>query len=177
MNNALVSLDSYLILLYSLSGDALMAFFLGTFVLALLCTAIGEVSIAVVFRINRDHINGLNNQLTERHNLSLEAARRGDNRVYMAANSLANDSFGKVFFNMITLSAALLWPVFFALAWMQSRFIDLEFPLPFRVPLLGNSVGYVFIFLLMYTVSRILFRYFKINLHYVRKLQKVLLQE
>ncbi len=56
---------------------------------------------------------------------------------------------------MFTISAAMLWSVFIALAWMQTRFMNIEFPLPLKLPVLGGSVGYVFTFLLFYIIARI----------------------
>ena len=54
--------------------------------------------------------------------LSSEALSLGDKESYKACNKEGNDAFGQLFFNKFGLSAASLWPIFFALAWMQDRF-------------------------------------------------------
>jgi len=78
------------------------------------------------------------------------------------------DAFGRNFFNMVALYAASLWPIFFALAWMQYRFSEIEFPI------FGVSVGYAFTYFLMYVLARILFENIKHRLPYFRSIQKVL---
>jgi hypothetical protein len=103
----------------------------------------------------------LDREMSEKHLHSLKARSSGDDALYGELNREANEAFGKVFFNMFTFSAASLWSVFFVLAWMQYRFIDVRFPLPFRVPLLGESVGYVFTFLLLYVLARVVVKNLK----------------
>ena len=60
----------------------------------------------------------------------MEALKAGDRPAYEAANKLANEAFSKSFFMQLTLSATFFWPVFFALGWMQYRFLEIEFPIP-----------------------------------------------
>ncbi len=158
MDSLLLLLDRHLILLYRVTGNPLLDYLTGTFLLALASAAMGEVSALVLRKANRSHIEKLDRELSEKHSLSLLAKREGDNAAYKHLNRDANDAFGRVFFNMFTFSAASLWPVFFVLAWMQFRFIGIEFPLPFSFPLLGESVGYVFTFFLCYVLARILTR-------------------
>ena len=57
----------------------------------------------------------------------------------------------------LTLSATFFWPAFFALGWMQYRFLDLEFP----VPGLGFSLGYIGIFIIIYIIAYMLFKQIK----------------
>ena len=60
----------------------------------------------------------------------MEALKAGNRPAYEAANKLANEAFGKSFFMQLTLSATFFWPVFFALGWMQYRFLDWSSPCP-----------------------------------------------
>jgi len=148
--------DRYLIELYRMTGHPLADYFIGTFVLAIFSVLIGEATVSLLRRVNRRHITRLDGELAAKHELSLAAKRSGDEESYRALNREANDAFGRVFFNMFTFSAASLWSAFMALAWMQTRFMDVEFPVAAWLPLLGNTVGYVFIFFLYYVLLRVL---------------------
>ena len=90
---------------------------------------IGELTISLAFLAVKKRIDKFSEEALRYQDLSLEALKRGDKAAYRAANRLANDAFGHSFFMQIALSAAFLWPVFFALAWMNYRFAGLEFPL------------------------------------------------
>lgn len=161
-------LDQYLIWFYRLTGSPWVDFFLGTLVLACLTLLIGEVTISLAYRFIRKRIDHSAAEATKYQDLSIDALKAGDKAAYTAANKLANDAFGKSFFQQATLSAAFLWPVFFALAWMQYRFLDLEFPLPFD----GWSLGYIGIFLLLYIPVVILFKGVKRRLPWFRGLKE-----
>ncbi|MEW6173567.1 MAG: hypothetical protein AB1510_10975 [Bacillota bacterium] len=163
-------IDTVLITFYRLTGNPVPDYFIGTFMLALLSVILGEFTVSLVFRINKKHLDGLNNHLLETHNLSMEAWRAGDRKAYTDCNREANDAFGKVFFNMVGLSAASLWPVFFALAWMQSRFMSIKFPLPFT----GWSVNYVVIFLACYILARMAFGRVKHRIPYFKGVSRLL---
>jgi hypothetical protein len=161
MDSLILFLDTYVIQLYRIVGNPVVDYFLGTFSLALLSVLVGEASVFILRAVNKSHMERLEREMSEKHSLSLQARKSGDKALYRALNREANDAFGKVFFNMFTFSAASLWSAFFVLAWMQYRFIDVRFPLPFRMPLLGESVGYVFTFLLLYVLSRMLVKNLK----------------
>ena len=103
--------------------------------------------------------------------LSEEALRLGDQASYKAVNKEGNDAFGQLFFNKFGLSAASLWPIFFALAWMQDRFSEIGLPLPW----LGWEINYVFFFLLCYIPARILFSRVKRWLPYFRGVHETLM--
>ncbi len=164
------ALDQVLIVLYRMTGNPVIDFFLGTFLLAFLTVVIGEFTISIAYRVNRKHLSSLNNNMNEAKELSIAALKSGDKEGYKAHNKKANDAFGKVFFNAIALSAACLWPVFFALNWMQMRFMDIRFPIPFT----GFAVNYVVVFLIVYILSRILFGMMRPRLPYFRSVQKML---
>jgi hypothetical protein len=159
-------IDPFLVALYRITGASLADYFLGTFLLASLAVVVGEITVSLVFRMNRGHIDRLNRRVEKMNRLSSEALALGDSVGYKACNKEANEAFGQLFFNKFGLSAASLWPAFLALAWMQTRFADVEFPL------FGTSVGYVFTFVLLYILSRILFRYLRPHLPYFRKAQR-----
>jgi hypothetical protein len=165
------TLDSVLIHLYRLSGYPLPDYFLGTFLLALICVIVGELTISVVFKVNRSHLDKLNSRVEKMERLSGEALRSGDQTSYTACNKEGNEAFGQLFFNKFGLSAASLFPIFFALAWMQERFAEIALPLP----LFDWEINYVFFFLLNYIPARILFGRLKRRLPYFRGIHKKLL--
>jgi hypothetical protein len=161
MDGLILFLDTYFIRLYRVTGSPLGDYFIGTFLLALISVAVGEASVIILRKVNKSHMEKLDREMSEKHSLSLEAKKCGDKAAYQELNKEANDAFGKVFFNMFTLSAASLWFVFVALAWMQLRFIGIEFPILIKLPLLGETVGYVFTFFMFYVLARILARNIK----------------
>ncbi len=164
-------LDPVLIILYRLTGDPLADYYLGTFLLALLTVLVGEFTISLVFRVNRRHLEQLNSRYQDLNRLSTEALQRGDMESYKACNKEGNDAFGQLFFNKFGLSAASLWPIFFALAWMQERFAEIGLPLP----LIGWEINYFFFFLFCYIGARIFFSRIKRKLPYFKGIHQSLL--
>ena len=164
-------LDPVLVCLYRLIGYPLLDYFFGTFLLALLCVVVGEFTISLVFKVNRRHIEKLNAKVEKMSRLSEEALRLGDQASYTAINKEGNDAFGHLFFNKFGLSAASLWPIFMALAWMQGRFAAIDLPLP----VFGWKINYVFFFLLCYVLARILFGRIKRRIPYFRSMHELLL--
>jgi len=163
-------LDPILILFYRLTGHPLTDYYLGTFLLALLTVLVGELTISIVFRINKAHLDKLNARVEKMKRLSEEALNLGDEKAYRAINKEGNDAFGHLFFNKFGLSAASLWPIFFALAWMQERFAEIDLPLPW----IGWEINYVFFFLLCYILARIFFGQVKRHLPYFRGMHRML---
>jgi hypothetical protein len=153
-----------------LTGHPTIDYFIGTFILALFTVIVGEFTISLVFKINKRHLDQLNRNLVDKYNLSVQAQQQGDRKSYKACNREANDAFGKAFFNMFGLSAALLWPIFFALTWMQLRFMGIDFPIPFT----GWSVNYVVTFLACYILARMAFGRVKYRLPYFRGVYETL---
>ncbi|SHE41286.1 hypothetical protein SAMN02745218_00263 [Desulfofundulus australicus DSM 11792] len=164
--------DKVLILLYKICGHPVIDYFLGTFLLALLAVVVGEFTISLVFLVNKNHLDRLNIRLANLQQLTMLALKLGDKRSYDACNKEANDTFGRVFFNMVGLSAAALWPAFFALAWMQLRFTGIEFPIPFT----GLAVNYVFTFIICYILARMFFGRVKNRLPYFRNIHRMLME-
>ena len=164
-------LDPFLIVLYRLTGNPMAVYFLGTFLLALLAVVVGEFTISIVFKVNKAHLDRLNVRVEKMKRLSSEALAIGDQEGYKACNKEGNDAFGQLFFNKFGLSAASLWPIFFALAWMQERFAEIGLPLPW----IGWEINYFFFFLMCYILARILFGRIKRKLPYFRGMHQTLL--
>ena len=164
--------DPYLWKLFGLTGVGGLDGLIGTFLISLLVSVIGEFSISIVFRLNRNHLDGLNDKLEKYGTLSQEALRRGDEPGYKALNKLANDMYGQLFFNRFGLSAASLWPVFFALDWMQGHFEGIGIPVPFYTA----GANYVLVFLLCYVPARMIFHRIKRHLPYFKGQYAMLLE-
>ena len=157
-------MDSLLANLYRLPGDPLVAYYVGTFLLAMLTVIVGEFTISLVYRFNRSHYENTQKRISDLNDLSQKALEAGDEKSYKACNKEANEAFGKSFFNKFGLSAASLWPCFFALAWMQRHFSDFVIPIPFT----GLDVGYVPTFIFSYIAARIFFSKIRHRLPYFR---------
>ena len=167
--------DSFLIFFYRITGNALVDYFIGTCVLALLCVLVGELSISLGIRFNKSYLDDLNREVDEKEALSIRAYQSEDRRSYKALNKEATDAWGKKFFTMAGYSAGLLWPIPIALGWMQTRFHEVEFPLalPFSL-LFGKYVGYTFTFIPLYVLCRIIFKYMRPWLPYFKGVHKLL---
>jgi hypothetical protein len=160
-------IDPYLIWFYRLTGHALADFLLGTLVLALVAVGLGEIANSLAYLALKKHIARVTAKAAKYQELSMEALMAGDKLSYQAANHLANEAFGKSFFMQFALSAGFLWPVFFALAWMQYRFSGLEFPLP----LCRHSLGFIGVFILLFIPAYLVFRKVKYRLPFCRRLK------
>ena len=162
--------DPYIMWLYRLTGHAFADFLCGTFILAWISLLVGEFTISAVFLAARERIDVSTNEARRYQDLSAEALSAGNKEAYRAANKLANDAFGKSFFMQIALSAAFLWPIFFALGWMQYRFFDVEFELFFT----GYTVGFACVFIALYAAAYIIFKRLKYKLPYFRRIKVIL---
>ena len=129
-----------------------MGWWLGTFILAVWATILGELTLYAAFRINRSVVEERMGQTDMYHQRSLNALKSGDKRSYKAINRLANEAFGKSFFLMIAMGMSSLWPAFLAAAWLQRRFDDIHFPFP----LIKDGINFVLYFIVCYILSRIL---------------------
>jgi hypothetical protein len=163
-------LDPYLIWFYRITGQAWIDFLIGTFTLALLAVIIGEFTISLAYLGARRRIEKVTDETIRYQNLSIDALTAGDKGAYQAANKLANDAFGHSFFMQIALSAAFLWPICFALAWMSYRFRELEFPVPY----LHFSLGYIAVFLLLFVAAYFVFKPVKYRIPYFRRIKEML---
>lgn len=168
-------IDPILIGFFRLTGYPLADFFTGVFCLCMLCVVLGELTISAAIRMNRKHLQDLKQEVSYKEKLSFQAYAADDHVSYKALNKAANDAWGRYFFTMAAYSAGILWPVPFALGWMQTRFQDVDFELAFPLNLVfGDQVGYPFIFIPMYILARIVFKYLRPRLPYFRGVQKML---
>jgi hypothetical protein len=169
-----LNIDAFLIYFYRIVEQPLLGYFIGTGILSLLCVLVGEFTISTAFRFNKAYIDQDNRQMVQMQNLSVRALLAKDKQSYKAFNREANEAFGKVFFKQIALAAASLWPIPFALGWMQTRFMNIEFLLPCRLPVVGETVGFSFTFIPMYILAHILFGKIKHKLPYFKTMEKML---
>lgn len=168
-------IDSVLICLYRITGDPFLDYFLGTFFLSFLAVVVGEFTISLGFKANRSYLSRLNDDMEKMSRLSMEAQRLGDEEGYKACNKEGNEVFGRLFFHRFGLAAASLWPIFLVLAWMQTRFYGIDFPLAWPLSVVfRDGVGYVFTFIPLYILCRILFKHIRPWLPYFRGVQKLL---
>lgn len=148
--------DLLLISPYRGFDNPVAGFYFGTFMLCLWCMLIGGLTLRFVSGVNREHLKSLRKSMIKMHNLSIKALMLKDKENYRACNKEANEAFGKYFFNTITLGAAMLWPIPFALAWMNTRFGHVRFDLLFPLPFLGDKVGFSAVMIPLYILCRIL---------------------
>jgi hypothetical protein len=149
-------IDHILITPYRWPDDPVVGWALGTVVVAFWAALLGALTTAVAFKANRRSLNKASGEVDQRHHQSINALKSGDKKAYRAINKLANEAFGNMFFLQIAMACAALWPVPLALAWLQSRFGDIRFPLPFSLPGIGKTVGCTFVFIPLYILVRIL---------------------
>ncbi len=166
--------DRFLIFFYRLVDSSILGYYFGTGVLCLFCVVIGQLTLATTFLWNRRTIDRDNQEMVHMHNLSVKALIVKDKKAYKLCNKEANEAFGKVFFSQIAMSISSLWPVPFALAWMQTRFSEVAFELPLRLPLVGESVGYLFTAIPIYILMYILFGKVKSKLPFFRYMARIL---
>ena len=150
-------LDALLIAFFRLAENPMLGYLTGIAVLSLGCVILGELSMGLAYRWNHAFLRRDNRRLVRLQNGSLRALKARDKESYQALNREANDAFGKVFFTRVALAAASLWPLPFAMQWLESRFGDVLFALPIALPKTGDTVGYAFTFIPMYILVRIVF--------------------
>ena len=170
----LYHIDSVLISFFRLTDIPILGYYAGSALLCLVCVIVGQLTLSLAFRFNRQFIDRDNRRMVKMHNLSVKALVTKNKNAYKNCNKEANDAFGKVFFSQIALCISSLWPVPFALGWMQIRFLDVAFPLPVTLPVLGNTVGFMFTFIPMYILVYILFGKVKAYLPYFRNEKRML---
>lgn len=160
-------IDSLLIFWYRLPENPVTGFFLGTVFLCFLCVIIGEATIIGVYYLNRNYYRKLKKETVRMHNLSIRAILAKDKESYTACNRRANEAFGRYFFAQMGLGASALWPLPFALGWMSQRFHSVVFNVFVNIYGIGDTVGYITIFILSYILVRIAFGKLKPRLPWV----------
>jgi hypothetical protein len=163
-------LDPYLIWGYRLTANAEVNFYLGTLMAAGFALLIGEFTSRLASFLVRRHFEQIAGEAKKYQDLSMEALKVGDRPAYEAANKLANEFFSKSFYLQLASSASFFWPIAFILAWMQYRFLELEFPLPY----VGFSLGFIGIFIILYAAALFLFKLAKRKLLHFRRSPAIL---
>jgi len=151
----LLQLDPWFIAPYRWISPAYAGFLLGTILLALQCVLLGDLSATLVMYLNKKYLRKMQDSMNRHHTLSEEALKRGDKESFKAVNKQAMDAFGHSFSLGAAIFCVSIWPMPFALAWMNTRFFDAPLELPFSLPFLGNSVEFFPAFLLLYIATRI----------------------
>lgn len=150
-------IDPYLIWWYRLTGNVWVNFVIGTFMLAVICLLLGEATLYLVFQVSRKRLAEKIEEADKYQTLSIEALKAGNREAYEAADKLAKEAFSRSFMHQLALGGAFLWPVCFALAWMQYRFLEVEFPIPGT----SWSLGYIGVFVIIYVTAYILLKRLK----------------
>ena len=151
----LLFLDPWLIAPYRWPAGSMAGYLVGTLVLICQCLLLGDLAATGIGYYNRRHIRRLQREMESHHELSEEALRRGDKASFKAVNRQALDAFGYSFSFGAALFSVSIWPLPFALAWLQLRFAEAPLELPWRLPLLGQQIPYLASFILLYIGCRI----------------------
>lgn len=151
----LVGLDPYIIWAFRLVDEPWSGFFCGLLFINLVCVLLGDASSLLVRRMNRKVYGRYRDDMVRHHNLSVEALKNSDKAAYKAVNKQAHEAFGKYFFSQAGAFTLSIWPLPFALAWMELRFGGLPLTLPFSLPGVGENVYYPFFFIPIYLLVRI----------------------
>lgn len=170
------AIDAWIILFYRVTGIGIVDYYIGTFCLSMIAVLLGEVTISLALKFNHPYLTGLSKTMQEKESLSIQAYEQGDMSGYKALNKEATDAWGKKFFAMLAHSAAILWPVPFALGWMQTRFSGVDFLISFPFSLVMDTVGYAFSFFPIYILARIIFGRIRPHLPYFAGVQRQLNQ-
>ena len=109
----LTKIDPVLIYPYRWFENPMLGWWMGTFILALWASLLGELTLAAAYRLNRSHIARNLDRTSYFHLQSLKAKQAGDEKAYKGINKLANEEFGKSFFLFMAMGMASLWPAFF----------------------------------------------------------------
>lgn len=168
------ALDPVFMAFFRTLPDPFSGFFFGTFLLAMISVLVGQITLSIAFLFNRGYIEKLNDDLVKWNNLSIDAIKEGNKEAYRAANENANEAFGKFFFMSAAYSAASLWPAPITLGWMQRWFSDISIPIPLKMPFVGSSVNYPFVFILSYILASLIFSVLKPHLPYFGRIHKIL---
>ena len=84
--------DNILMSFFRFSDNPVNGYFLGTAILSTICVAVGELSIYLAFRFNKDKIDHTNNDMEHYQHLSIKALKAGNKDAFRACNSIANES-------------------------------------------------------------------------------------
>lgn len=160
------AVDGFLISFYRVSDIPILGYYFGTAVLSLISVILGQMTYCWAYRRNHRFFSVDNRDMVHMHNLSIRALGAKDKKAFTSCNKQANDAFGKFFFSQVAIGISSLWPVPFALGWMQARFAQVDFSLPFTIPVVGSTVGFMFTFFPIYVLVYMLFGKIKHKIPY-----------
>lgn len=158
-------LDGFLIRFFRITGITVVDYVVGILAVALICVVTGQLTYCWVYRRNHAYLNCSGKKMLQMHTLSLRALKTGDKAAYTSCNCEANDAFGKHYFAQVATGMAAVWPLPFALAWMQIRFGRVDF----HLPMINTTVGYLFTFLPVYIAVYTIFTRAKSRLPWFRQ--------
>ena len=111
----------------------------------------------------------------KKRELSEQALMMEDKKSYKAVNRQALDAFGHFFSYGAALFCVSIWPMPFLLAWMHMRFANAPVELPIYLPILGDSIDYFTISLLLYIFMRTVYSNLTGHLAWYGRLREVLI--
>lgn len=155
LRNFLLALDPFFIWGFRVFDQPWTGFLFGSMVLNLICVVTGDFTSILARRLNRRVYGKYHDEMVRNHNLTVSALRHSNKDAYKAVNKQANEAFGKYFFSQAGAFTLSIWPLPFAMAWMELRFGGIPLTLPFTLPGVGDTVYYPFFFIPIYLAVRI----------------------
>jgi len=168
----LLAVDPWLISPYRWPASATTGYLLGTLLLIAQCLLLGDLAATAVSYLNRRHLLRFQQEMQNHHNLSEAALRLGDKASFKAVNRQALDAFGHSFSLGAAIFSVSIWPLPFALAWLQNRFQDAPLELPWQLPIIGREIPYLASFVLLYIASRICYGTFMRRFAWYQRLKE-----
>jgi hypothetical protein len=172
LNPLLIAVDPWLIGPYRWLPSDTAGYLLGTFILIVQCLLLGDLGASGVSYLNRRHIRRLQKEMDHHHELSEAALLQGDKASYKAVNRQALDAFGYSFSLGAAIFSVSIWPLPFALAWLQMRFGDAPLELPVQLPLIGKEIPYLTSFVLLYIGCRLCYGFLMRRFAWYRRLKE-----
>jgi len=163
--------DPLLIYPYRLFKNPMTGWWVGTFCLAMWAVILGEITQAIANRVNNKAISANLDDTIYYHEQSMKAKQAGDDIAWQGINKLANEAYGKSFFLLMAMGMAGLWPAFFAAAWLDRRFGNINFVLPDIVG--GFELSFLAPFILFYIFQRMTWAYSRKFLRWNRSKKKL----
>jgi len=174
----LLNADPWFIWPYRLPESSAAGYLFGTFILVIQCLLLGDMSATAVSYLNRRYLRRFQQEMESHHELSEAALRQGDKASFKAVNRQALDAFGHSFSLGAAIFSVSIWPLPFALAWLEFRFAEAPLELPWTLPLIGNEIPYLTSFVLLYIGCRICYSLMLGRFGWYRRLKKrILVQE
>lgn len=146
-------IDPFLIEPYRWFQNPMMGWYFGTFIVAIWTVIMGDITLAIAYRLNSSYVKKVLEKTDYYHEQSLKAKSAGDEDSYKKINRLANEEFGRSFFLLLAMGMGSLWPAFFAVAWLNERFGHIIF---FQLPewMGGYGINFIGPFVCLYIIAR-----------------------